>query len=60
MMQNNMQGMIQKIKVFKGLLKGDPQRELQKLLDSGQVPQGMLNQAQEMAKPIYEAMKELM
>ena len=51
------QNMIQQIKQFKNLLKGDPNQQLQTLLDSGKVSQDMLNKAQEMAKPIYELMK---
>ena len=56
---NSMMSMIEQIKRFKGLLKGNPLEELQNLLNSGQVPQGMLNQAQEAEKPIYDAMKDL-
>ena len=59
-MPSNMMNMVEQIKRFKGLLKGNPHEELQNLLNSGQVPQGMLNQAQEAAKPIYEAMKDLL
>lgn len=58
-MFNNIPMMIKQIKQFKNTLQGDPNKQLQEMIDSGNVPQSMLNQAQSIAKPIYEAMKEL-
>ncbi|MBR0090247.1 MAG: hypothetical protein IJP92_00895 [Lachnospiraceae bacterium] len=57
MMFNNYQNMIQQIKQFKSMLRGDPNQQLQQMIDSGQVSQEMLNHAQQMAKPLYELMK---
>lgn len=57
MMFNNYQNMIQQIKQFKSMLRGDPNQQLQQMIDSGKVSQEMLNQAQQMAKPLYELMK---
>ncbi len=57
MMFNNYQNMIQQIKQFKNILKGNPNQRLQEMVNSGQVTQDMLNKAQEMAKPLYDLMK---
>jgi hypothetical protein len=38
---------------------GNPDEAISNLLSSGKVNQNMLNQAQNMAKPIYEIMKKL-
>lgn len=56
--QNNMSQLIGNIKQFQKGIK-DPQSQLQSMLKSGQVPQNILNQAQQMARPIYEMMKGL-
>lgn len=58
--QQNVNGMVEQIKQFKNAFRGDPNQQLQSMIDSGKIPQNVLNQAQEMAKPIYEAMKALM
>ena len=56
--QNNMSQMIENIKQFKQGLK-DPEKQMQALLSSGRVNQQMLNQAQQMARSIYDMMKSL-
>ena len=58
--QNDIEGIVSRIKQFKSVFQGDPNRQLQQMIDSGQIPQNVLNQAQEMAKPIYDAMKAIM
>ena len=40
--------------------KGDPQKQLQELINSGRVPQNALNEAQRQAKPIYDALKTML
>ena len=57
--QNGMNNMVNQIKDFQKSFKGDPQQQLNSLLNSGKIPQNALNQAQQMAKPIYELMKGL-
>lgn len=57
--QQNISGMVEQIKQFRNAFRGDPGQQLQSMIDSGKIPQNVLNQAQEMAKPIYEAMKAL-
>lgn len=57
--QNGMNNMVNQIKNFQKTINGDPEQQLNSLLNSGRVPQNMLNQAQQMAKPIYELMKGL-
>lgn len=58
--QQDMNGMVERIKQFRNAFRGDPHQQLQEMINSGKIPQNVLNQAQEMAKPIYEAMKALM
>ena len=53
------QTVIRNINTFKNTLKGDPTEQLNNLLKSGNVPQGVLDKAQSMAKPIYDLMKSL-
>ena len=48
-MQNPMQVMMQKFNEFRNNFKGNPQEEVQKLLNSGQVSQQQYNQLQNMA-----------
>lgn len=58
--QNNMDQMIKQIKSIQNTFKGDPNERLNNIIKSGKIPQGILNQAQQKAKPIYELMKSLM
>lgn len=48
-MQNPMQVMMQKFNEFRNNFKGNPQEEVQKLLNSGQMSQQQYNQLQNMA-----------
>lgn len=57
--QNSMDGMVGRIKQFQNTLKGNPEEQLQSMINSGKVPQGVLNRAQQMAKPIYDIMRGL-
>lgn len=49
-MFNNPMQMIQQFAQFKNSFSGDPQREVQKLLQSGQMNQSQLNQLQNLAQ----------
>lgn len=49
-MFNNPMQMIQQFAQFKNSFSGDPQQEVQKLLQSGQMNQSQLNQLQSMAQ----------
>ena len=49
-MFNNPMQMIQQFAQFKNSFSGDPQREVQKLLQSGQMNQSQLNQLQSLAQ----------
>lgn len=42
--------LVQQFNQFKATFQGDPQQEVQKLLQSGQMSQGQLNQLQAIAK----------
>lgn len=42
--------LVQQFNQFKATFQGDPQQEVQKLLQSGQMSQGQLNQLQAVAK----------
>lgn len=53
----NFDQMIEGIKRFQNAFQGDPTERLQSLLNSGTVPQNVLNRAQAMAGPIYRLMK---
>lgn len=45
----NMQGMIQQFNEFKRTFSGDPKQKVLEMLQSGQISQAQLNQAQNMA-----------
>lgn len=47
---NNFIQMVQAFNNFKNNFNGDPKAEVEKLLQSGQITQAQLNQAQEMVK----------
>ena len=51
------QRMMQQFQQFKACFQGDPQQEVQKLLQSGKISQQQLNQLQEMAKQIQSLMQ---
>lgn len=46
---NNMMQMIQQFNRFRQTFQGDPQQEVMKMVNSGQISQQQLNQAQQMA-----------
>ena len=51
------QKMMQQFQQFKANFQGDPQQEVQKLLQSGKMSQQQLNQLQEMAKQFQSLMQ---
>ena len=57
--EQNINRMVENVRQFQNTFSGDPAQTLQSLVSSGRVPQDVLNRAQEMARPIYNAMKAL-
>ena len=51
------QRMMQQFQQFKANFQGDPQQEVQKLLQSGQITQQQLDQIQQMAKQFQTMLK---
>ena len=51
------QRMMQQFQQFKANFQGDPQQEVQKLLQSGKMSQEQLNQLQQMAKRFQNLMQ---
>ena len=51
------QRMMQQFQQFKANFQGDPQQEVQKLLQSGRISQEQLNQLQAMAKKFQNLMQ---
>lgn len=51
---NNPMQMIQKFMEFKKNFRGNPQEEVQKMLQSGQITQQQLDQAQQMARQFQQ------
>lgn len=51
------QHMMQQFQQFKANFQGDPQQEVQKLLQSGKMSQEQLNQLQQMAKRFQNLMQ---
>ncbi len=49
-MQNNNGNMLQRFQQFRQNFKGDPQQQVQQLLNSGRVSQSQYNQAVQMAQ----------
>ncbi len=49
-MQNNQDGMLQRFQQFRQNFKGDPQQQIQQLLNSGKVSQAQYNRAVQMAQ----------
>ena len=52
-----MMQLFQQFQQFKASFQGDPQQEVQKLLQSGKMSQQQLNQLQEMAKQFQSLMQ---
>lgn len=57
--QQGLDQLVAQVQQFRNTFNGDPAAQLQQMINSGQVPQNVLNRAQEMAKPIYNAMQAL-
>ena len=53
---DNFTQMIQQFNQFKNNFQGNPQQEVQKLLQSGKMTQSQLNQLQDMAKQFMQLM----
>ena len=49
---NNMNGLLQRFQQFKQTFRGDPQQQVQQLLNSGRVSQAQYNQAVQMAQQL--------
>lgn len=49
---NQMNPMLQQLLQFKNSLTGDPQQQIQQMLNSGRITQGQLNQAMQQAQGI--------
>lgn len=52
----NMMQMMQKFSDFKKTFQGDPQQQIQQMLNSGQISQAQLNQYVQMAKQFQKFM----
>lgn len=52
----NMGNIVQQFQQFKSTFKGDPQQQIQQLLNSGRVTQEQYNQAVQMAKALQSMM----
>lgn len=57
---NNMQGLIKQFKQFKQSFTGNPQQQVQQLLNSGKVTQEQYNQAVQKANAFQQALKSFM
>ena len=53
---NNLQQMMQRFQQFKRTFSGDPQQQIQQLLNSGRVSQAQYNQAVQMAQQLQRMM----
>ncbi len=51
------QNLMQRFQQFKSTFQGDPQQEVQKMLQSGRITQQQLNQAQSFAQQFQALMK---
>lgn len=56
---NNPMQMIQKFMEFKKNFRGNPQEEVQKMLQSGQITQQQLDQAQQMARQFQQMLNNM-
>lgn len=56
---NGMMDMIQQFIQFRQNFRGDPKAEVEKLLQSGRISQGQLNQMQQMATQFQNMMKSM-
>ena len=53
---NPMSAMLQRFQQFQSMFKGDPQQQVQQLLNSGRVSQSQYNQAVQMAQQLQRLM----
>ncbi len=53
----NMMNMMQRYNEFKNSFQGDPQQQLQQMLNSGKISQAQLNQYVQMAKQFQQFLK---
>lgn len=56
-MNPQFQNLMQRFQQFKSTFQGDPQQEVQKMLQSGKITQQQLNQAQSLAQQFQMLMK---
>lgn len=56
-MNPQFQNLMQRFQQFKSTFQGDPQQEIQKMLQSGRISQEQLNQAQQFAQQFQALMK---
>jgi hypothetical protein len=56
-MHPQFQQLVQRFQQFKSTFQGDPQQEVQKMLQSGRITQQQLNQAQAFAQQFQALMK---
>lgn len=56
-MFGNMQNFISQFNQFKSTFNGDPQQKVQEMLANGQITQGQLDKAQNLAKQIQNMMR---
>ena len=56
-MNPQFQNLMQRFQQFKSTFQGDPQQEIQKMLQSGKITQQQLNQAQAFAQQFQALMK---
>lgn len=54
--QMQMNPMLQKFNQFRQMFKGDPQQQVQQMLNSGKISQAQYNQAVQMAKQVAQMM----
>lgn len=54
---NSMQGLVNQFMQFKQSFSGDPQQQVQQLLNSGKVSQAQYNQAVQMAQMLQQMLK---
>lgn len=54
--QPQMNGLMQKFQQFQRMFRGDPQQQVQQLLNSGKVSQAQYNQAVQMAQQLQKMM----
>lgn len=54
---NNLQTMLGRFQQFKQAFTGNPQQQVQQLLNSGKISQSQLNQAMQMAQQLQKMLK---